>query len=52
MQKINKIDISVSNDVMYLKLYGTKDVTLEKWDITNNLEFFQEVMGIEIKLKG
>jgi exopolyphosphatase / guanosine-5'-triphosphate,3'-diphosphate pyrophosphatase len=51
LQKIDKIEMSASNDIVYLKLYSTLDILLEKWDIMNNLEFFQEVMGIEIRLK-
>ena len=52
LQKIASIDTHVSNDILYLKLYSMKDILLEKWEIMNNIEFFQEVMGIEIKLKG
>jgi exopolyphosphatase/guanosine-5'-triphosphate,3'-diphosphate pyrophosphatase len=52
LQKIESFDTSVSNNILYLKLYSVKDILLEKWDIMNNIEFFQEVMGIEIKLKG
>lgn len=52
LQKIDHIDTTVSNDILYMKLHSTLDITLEKWDIMNNVEFFQEVMGIEIKLKG
>lgn len=52
LQKIESFDTNVSNDVLYLRLYSVKDILLEKWDIMNNIEFFQEVMGIEIKLKG
>lgn len=51
-QKIESFDLNSSNDILYMKLYSQKDIILEKWDIMNNVEFFQEVMGIEIKLKG
>lgn len=52
LQKIEKIETNVSNGILYIKLQSGKDILLEKWDIMNNVEFFQEVMGIEIKLKG
>lgn len=41
-----------SADALQLRLISNKDIILEKWDIMNNVEFFQEVMGIRIKLKG
>lgn len=52
MQKISDIEVLVSEDALLLRLISTKDILLEKWDIMNNAEFFQEVMGIRIKLKG
>ncbi|MDR3601007.1 MAG: HD domain-containing protein [Desulfosporosinus sp.] len=52
MQKIHDIEVLVSDDTLQLSLLSNKDILLEKWDIMNNAEFFQEVMGIKIKLKG
>lgn len=52
LQKIDQIETNVSNDVLFIKLISNNDILLEKWDIMNNVNFFQEVMGIEIKLKG
>jgi exopolyphosphatase / guanosine-5'-triphosphate,3'-diphosphate pyrophosphatase len=54
LQRINKIETNVQNDILYIKLHSDNDneVLLEKWDIMNNVAFFQEVMGIKIKLKG
>ena len=52
MQKIHDIEILVSEDTLQLNLLSNKDILLEQWDIMNNVEFFQEVMGIKIKLKG
>ena len=52
MQKIHDIEVLVSDDILQLGLISNKDILLEKWDIMNNVEFFQEVMGIKIKLKG
>lgn len=51
-QRIKDIEVLVSEDILYLKLITNKDILLVKWDIMNNAEFFQEVMGIRIKLKG
>jgi len=52
MQKISDIEVNVSDDALQFTLISNKDILLEKWDIMNNVEFFQEVMGIRIKLKG
>lgn len=52
LQRIDKIETSVSNDILYIKLVSVKDISLERWDILESAKFFQEVMGIEIKLKG
>ncbi|MDR3600605.1 MAG: HD domain-containing protein [Desulfosporosinus sp.] len=52
MQKIHDIEVLVTDDTLQLSLLSNKDILLEKWDIMNNVEFFQEVMGIKIKLKG
>ena len=52
MQKICNIEILVSDDTLQLSLISNKDILLETWDIMNNVEFFQEVMGIRIELKG
>ncbi|HZK83409.1 MAG TPA: exopolyphosphatase [Desulfosporosinus sp.] len=52
MQKISDIEILVTDDALQLRLISNKEILLEKWDISNNVEFFQEVMGIRIKLKG
>ncbi|MCB8814895.1 Ppx/GppA phosphatase family protein [Desulfosporosinus shakirovi] len=52
-QKISDFEIlSSSDDELHLHLISNKDIILEKWDIMNNAEFFQEVMGVRIKLKG
>ncbi|HZK53949.1 MAG TPA: exopolyphosphatase [Desulfosporosinus sp.] len=52
MQKISDIEVLSSGDALQLKLISNHDILLEKWDITNNVEFFQEVMGISIELRG
>jgi len=52
MQKINDIELLASDDALQLRLISNKDILLEKWDIMNNVEFFQEVMGVRIELKG
>jgi exopolyphosphatase/guanosine-5'-triphosphate,3'-diphosphate pyrophosphatase len=52
LQKIHDLEVLVSDDTIQLNLLSNKDILLEKWDIMNNIEFFQEVMGIKIKLKG
>lgn len=51
-QKIYDFEATTTDDTLLLKLFSNKDIVLEKWDIMNNVEFFQEVMGIKIKLKG
>jgi exopolyphosphatase/guanosine-5'-triphosphate,3'-diphosphate pyrophosphatase len=52
MQKIHDFEVLVSDDTLQLNLLSNQDILLEKWDIMNNVEFFQEVMGIKIRLKG
>lgn len=52
LQKIHDLEVLVSGDTIQLNLLSNHDILLEKWDIMNNVEFFQEVMGIKIKLKG
>jgi exopolyphosphatase/guanosine-5'-triphosphate,3'-diphosphate pyrophosphatase len=52
MQKIHDLEMHISDDTLQLNLLSNQDILLEKWDIISNLEFFQEVMGIKITLKG
>ncbi|MDA8442839.1 MAG: HD domain-containing protein [Peptococcaceae bacterium] len=52
MQKISDFEVVITEDILQLELISNKDIVLEKWDIMNNVEFFQEVMGIKIELKG
>jgi exopolyphosphatase/guanosine-5'-triphosphate,3'-diphosphate pyrophosphatase len=51
-QKISDFEVFETEDTMELKLISNKDIVLEKWDIMNNVEFFQEVMGVKIQLRG
>ena len=51
-QKISDFELVARDETLEFKLISNKDIVLEIWDILNNLEFFQEVMGVNLKLKG
>lgn len=51
-QKIDNIEINFSGDTLNFILHTKKDILLERWDLQNNLEFFEEIMGIETTIKS
>ncbi len=50
-QKIEKLEIEQENELLVISIYSTRDILLEKWSVEENMDFFEEVMGIKPYLK-
>lgn len=50
-QKIRKVDISINGKELVLKVKTDQDILLEKWNFKDNVNFFEEVMGIKPIIK-
>lgn len=46
-QKIKRLKISKDNDLLTFYVYSAKDIQLEKWSVEENVDYFEEVMGIK-----
>lgn len=53
-QKISKVNVTVSEDKIYLITDTRENILLEEWYFNNTVEFFQDVFGVKpiIKHKG
>lgn len=50
-QKIKKVDITNDGSKLLFKIKTDKDILLEKWNFNDNVNFFEEVMGIKPIIK-
>lgn len=50
-QKIQKLSIAAENGVLVMSITAAKDILLEKWSVEENIDYFEEVMGVRPQIK-